>query len=154
MAALGTHGPILVYSSFEAQRIAGLAKRFGDLAPQLNALLDRLVDLYGPTKAHYYHPDMHGSWSIKDVAPTIASELRYETLGEVRDGGAAGRAYLEAIDPATSAERREHLRRDMLEYCGHDTLALMKVVEVFSRSRAESSQPVLPGSRRSSAELD
>jgi hypothetical protein len=54
-------------------------------------------------------------------------------LGEVRDGAAAQTAYLEAIKPTTGAGRREQLRHDLLEYCRYDTLALVKLVEYFSR---------------------
>jgi hypothetical protein len=35
----------------------------------------------------------------------------------VQDGNAAQAAYLESIDPATSGERRDTLRRSMLAYC-------------------------------------
>ena len=41
---------------------------------------------------------MHGSWSIKAVLPTVAPDLSYAKLGDVRDGLAAQTAYLEAID--------------------------------------------------------
>jgi hypothetical protein len=130
---LGRHGPILVYTTFEDIVLAGLEQRYPDLAAPLAAIRARLVDLYPPTKAHYYHPDMHGSWSIKNVVPTIAPELSYERLGHVRDGGAAQRAYLEAINVACAAERREQLERELLEYCRHDTWAMVRLVEFFAR---------------------
>jgi len=38
---------------------------------------------------HYYHPDQHGSYSIKAVLPTVAPELDYGELDEVQDGTAA-----------------------------------------------------------------
>ena len=83
----------------------------------------------------YYHPDQHGSWSIKAVAPLIAPDVRYEDLDEVQEGGAAQTAYLELIDPGTSQERKDDLRRQLLEYCGLDTLALLRVVaELTGRS--------------------
>lgn len=37
-------------------------------------------------KAHYYHPDMLGSWSVKAVLPTIAPELDYASLTGIREG--------------------------------------------------------------------
>jgi hypothetical protein len=76
---------------------------------------------------------MHGSWSIKAVLPTVAPELGYEALGEVRDGLAAQTAYLEAIDAKTPEPRRTALRRALLDYCRHDTLALVRLVEFFAR---------------------
>lgn len=133
--AVGSEGPILVYTSYERTVINGLAKRYPDLAGSLEAISDRLVDLHPIVKAEYYHPDMLGSWSIKAVLPTIDAGLDYGELGSVQDGMAAQTAFLEAIAPATSDERREQLGRDLLEYCRYDTLAMFKLVEHFSGAR-------------------
>jgi hypothetical protein len=95
----------------------------------LNALIERLVDLHPPTRDNYYHPDMLGSWSIKAVIPTIAPDLNYKALEEVQEGLGAQRAYLEAIDPKTSAERKKYLQQRLLEYCKYDTLAMVRLVE-------------------------
>ena len=92
------------------------------------------MDLHPPTKQHYEHPALNGSWSLKAVLPTIAPELGYAGLGEVRDGLAAQRAYLEARAPATPAGRREALRRALSDYCRQDTLALVRLVEFFGRA--------------------
>jgi hypothetical protein len=132
IAMLGHDGPILVYTGYEGGVINRLAERYADLAIPLQAIRDRLVDLHPVTKAHYYHPAMHGSWSIKSVLPTIAPDLDYTTLGEVQDGGTAQIAYLEAINPKTPPERHQQLRKDLLDYCNFDTLALVKLVEYFS----------------------
>ncbi|HUQ53003.1 MAG TPA: DUF2779 domain-containing protein, partial [Gammaproteobacteria bacterium] len=99
----------------------------------LEALDARIVDLHPPTRRHYYHPAMQGSWSIKAVLPTVAPDLSYGALGEVRDGLAAQSAYLEAIKPGTTDARRAALRRALLDYCRQDTLALVKLVEFFGR---------------------
>jgi hypothetical protein len=77
---------------------------------------------------------MQGSWSIKAVLPTVAPQLDYAQLGTVRDGSDAQAAYLEAIEPATTRARREQLRRDLLEYCRYDTLAMVEIVAFFSRA--------------------
>ena len=77
---------------------------------------------------------MGGSWSLKTVLPTVAADLDYERLGEVRDGLAAQSAYLTAIDPATSPERRAALRQALTKYCRQDTLALVRLVEFFARA--------------------
>jgi hypothetical protein len=133
LATLGTAGPILVYTPFERRVIQSLAERFPDLAAPLAALVERIVDLHPPTRRHYYHPDMQGSWSIKAVLPTVAPGLRYSALGEVQDGFAAQNAYVEAIAPTTSEARRATLRRALLDYCRHDTLALVRLVEFFAK---------------------
>jgi hypothetical protein len=134
LAALGTSGPIVVYTAYERRMLTALAARFADLAPALSAVCERLFDLHPPTKQHYYHPAMAGSWSLKAVLPTVAPDLTYTALGEVQDGLAAQNAYLEAIAPGTAAPRRAALRRALLDYCRQDTLALVRLVEFFSRA--------------------
>ena len=128
LATIGEHGPVVVYTGYEGQVLRGLADRFEDLAAGLLAIEARLVDLHEPVKAHYYHPDMLGSWSMKAVLPTIAPDLDYAALGAVADGRAAQIAYREAIDPATTPARREEIRRALLEYCRLDTLGLARLV--------------------------
>ncbi len=133
LEALGTAGPIVVYTPYERRVVGELADRFPDLAADLAALDERIVDLHPPTRRHYYHPAMQGSWSLKAVLPTVAPDLSYASLGEVRDGFAAQAAYLEAVEPRTTDARRAELRRALLEYCRQDTLALARLVEFFGR---------------------
>jgi hypothetical protein len=133
LATLGTAGPILVYTPYERRVLRELAARYPDLGTAFAALAERIVDLHPPTRQHYYHPHMQGSWSIKNVLPTIAPDLSYSALGAVQDGFAAQTAYIEAIAPTTADARREALRRALLEYCRHDTLALVRLVEFFGR---------------------
>ncbi len=94
----------------------------------------RLVDLLPIVRRTYYHPDMLGSWSIKKVLPTVAPHLDYGSLGEVRDGAAAGTAYLRIIDPETDAAEPRRLERELLEYCKLDTLGMMELVKFLSQS--------------------
>lgn len=123
----GQDGPVFMYTSYERTCLKTLAEQCPDLRDRLEALSERLVDLHPIAKRHYYHPDMQGSWSIKAVLPTIAPALDYSRLGEVQEGTAAQQAYLEATAPATTAERRASLRSSLLEYCKHDTLAMVTV---------------------------
>lgn len=127
LAAVRNVGPILVWNqSFEATRVRELANMLPGRAQALMALISRMVDLLPIYREHYYHRDMHGSWSIKKVLPTVAPDLDYSNL-EVGDGGAAQTAYLEAIDGATSTNRREELRMQLLAYCERDTLAMVRL---------------------------
>ena len=57
----------------------------------------------------------------------IAPDLSYQEIGEVQDGLAAGRAYQEALDELTPAERKAQLEKDLLEYCQLDTLAMVRL---------------------------
>jgi hypothetical protein len=135
LEALGDTGSVIVYTSYEAGVLRALAAMYPDLAPPLEAVIDRLFDLHPIVKANYYHPDMLGSWSIKAVLPTIAPELDYGALGEVQDGQAASDAFLEILAPETREERRAELRESLLRYCGLDTLALVRLAAALHGPR-------------------
>jgi hypothetical protein len=136
LEALGDHGPIFVYHDFEKWRIMEMAAMLPDLAPALNAVAGRLIDLLRLTRDHYEHPALNGSYSLKTVLPTVDAELDHALLEEVQDGLSAQAAYHEAIHPETPAERREALRASLLEYCGLDTLALVRVAHRFATADA------------------
>lgn len=130
LAALPGEGAVVTWNaSFERGCVLTLAERFPDLAGSLQALAGRIVDLLPVVRRHYYHRDMRGSWSIKTVLPTLAPELAYAGLDEVRSGTDAQAAYLEAIDPDTSDERRDAIRAAMLAYCARDTQAMVVVLK-------------------------
>ena len=130
---LGHTGPILVYSSYEKTTLKSLAK----LKPRLEAIINRLVDLLPITRANYYHPDMHGSWSIKNVLPTISSDLDYANLDLVTEGSQAQIAYLEMINMEVenmevintdkTHAKKEQLKNALLRYCKLDTQALVAI---------------------------
>jgi hypothetical protein len=132
--ACGSRGPVFVYSGFEAARIRALAKCYPKLKFALLALCGRLVDLLPIVESHYYHPSQEGSWSIKQVLPAVAPDLCYDALPGVKDGGMAMAAYIEAIAPATTPQRREQIRQELIAYCGLDTLAMVRVWEFLSGS--------------------
>jgi hypothetical protein len=129
--AVGTHGPVFVYNApFERSRMQELAEYYPDLAPALEAAIDRIVDLLPIAREHYYHPDMRGSWSIKAVLPTIAPDLAYDNL-EVANGGMAQDAFAEMMQPETLPERRVQLRDALLLYCERDTVAMVRIAHYF-----------------------
>ena len=128
---LGEAGPIFVYSHFERTRIKALMAAYPEFAPRLAAALDRLVDLLPLARQHYYHRDMKGSWSMKALLRTVAPDLDYASLGEVQDGQMAQLAYLELMNPTTSATRRVALSSSLLQYCKLDTLALVRLAWFF-----------------------
>ncbi|WP_065846257.1 DUF2779 domain-containing protein [Sphingobium sp. Ndbn-10] len=118
-------GAVVAYNaSFEKGRLRELADFFPDLADDLNSIIERVVDLLPVTRANWYHRDQRGSWSIKAVLPTVAPDLDYSEL-EVKDGGNAQAAYLEAISPATTQDRRAALDTALRAYCGRDTEAMI-----------------------------
>ena len=132
IATLGKKGPIVVYGHFESTILKALSVRFPDLSEPLTRIGNRVKNFLPITKDHYYHPAMQGSWSLKNVAPTVSSELNYDDVGEVQHGGAAQEAYLEIINPSTTKARRAGLERALSDYCAMDTLALVKLVWFFA----------------------
>lgn len=129
--ALGRTGTIFVYNAgTERSHMRHLALCFPDLAPSLNASIARIVDLMPIARHNYYHPEMLGSWSIKDILPTITPELAYVDL-DVGSGTQAQRVFMEQMDPALPDSPRSELRESLLRYCERDTLALVKVAHFF-----------------------
>jgi hypothetical protein len=133
----GARGPIFVYSSYEKSRIADLGKRFPALRTRLQAIVARLVDLMPIAEAYYYHPSQRGGWSIKDLLPAV-TDLDYDALSGVKNGGMAMEAYLEAIEPGTTAARKAQLERELLIYCALDTEAMVRLWESFSGRKSPS----------------
>lgn len=131
--ALGTEGPVLMYTAYEKRMINGLIDRFPDLAGPLAAIVERLVDLAPVTRQHYYHPEMRGSWSLKAVLPTIAADMQYSELVGIQEGTAASEGYLEAIDAGTTAGRKAQLREQLLRYCKFDTEAMVRLVNFLGQ---------------------
>jgi hypothetical protein len=126
LAAVPAKGPVFAYNAgFEKRVLTGLATWLPRRAPLLRSLAERLVDLLPVTQQAYYHRDMLGSWSIKNVLPTIAQELDYAMLGDVQGGEAAQMAFLELRGPDVSDARRRKLRQELLDYCRRDTFGLI-----------------------------
>jgi hypothetical protein len=132
IAYCGTTGPVFVYNAgFENGVMRGLAERFPHLSPELLAIVDRVVDLLPVARNRYYHPDQHGTWSIKAVLPVVCPDLTYDSLDGVQHGQAAQGAFLEAMNPGTTPERKAEIQRQLLAYCELDTFAMVRLWEFF-----------------------
>jgi hypothetical protein len=123
--SLAEAGTIVVYSGFEERIIRSLADEFPDLASRLLPHAEeRMVDLLELIRRHFYHPEFRGSFSIKDVLPALVPGIGYEDLA-IREGGQAGAAYVEMIDPDTTPARREEITNALRAYCRRDTEAMV-----------------------------
>ena len=91
-----------------------------------------MVDLLKVAQQRYYHPSQQGSWSIKKVLPAIASDLRYDNLKGVQDGGTAMEAFVEALASSTTPERRQEIYDQLHDYCRLDTYAMVRIWQLFS----------------------
>ncbi len=127
LKALGSTGPIVVYSGFEERIIRSLANDLPDRGADLLALAEtRIVDLLELIRTHYYHPGFKGSFSIKEVLPALVADLDYEDL-DIREGGQAAAAFVQMIDSATAAGRRGELKEALRAYCRRDTEAMVRL---------------------------
>ena len=128
LEALGERGTIFVYSGYEKRIIKELVEHMPHYRDRIRATIDRYRDLHGLIKRHYYHPGFYGSFSLKSVLPVLVPSMRYEDL-IIQEGGQASQEYLRMLDPATPPTEREKIRKDLLTYCGHDTMAMVKIRE-------------------------
>ncbi|MEW6034059.1 MAG: DUF2779 domain-containing protein [Chloroflexota bacterium] len=124
-----TKGSIITYSTFERTTINALAERYPDIGPRLSGLLERIIDLEAIVRQNFYHPEFHGSTSIKRTLPALVPDMSYDGL-EIGDGDSASAAfaYLALGRWKTQAEI-EAVRQDLLRYCEQDTLAMVKLHE-------------------------
>ncbi|MGA7850581.1 MAG: DUF2779 domain-containing protein [Terriglobales bacterium] len=128
LATLGETGSIVVYSSFEPQRLSELASWFPEFTDRINAIQARLFDLLPVVREHTYHPAYAGSYSIKSVLPALVPEMTYEGM-EVADGQSAGLAWESLVRGDLNGDERERIEKALRAYCGLDTLAMVRLLD-------------------------
>ena len=129
LGAIGDEGSVIMYSTYEKKDLNGLAKTFPEHEPRIANVVGRLVDLCAIITRNVYYPGFGNSFSLKCVQPVLVPELGgYEGLA-VQDGTMAGVAYLKMIDPRTPAHVAKQIRKDLLAYCGHDTLGTVRLYQ-------------------------
>jgi Domain of unknown function(DUF2779) len=125
---LGKSGSILVYSAFESQRLSELATWLPEFAGRIKRIQRRLWDLLPVIRNHVYHPRFAGSFSLKYVLPALVPDMSYAGMG-VADGTDAGLAWESLVRGSLNQSEREKTRKALLDYCGQDTLAMVRLVE-------------------------
>lgn len=126
--ALGGHGSIVVYSQFESQRLNELASSLPQFSGRIKRIQQRLWDLLPIIRNRVYHPAFNGSYSLKSVLPALVPEMTYKGM-EVADGQAAGLAWESLIRGGCSEAERQKKRQALLDYCGQDTLGMVRLVQ-------------------------
>ena len=131
--ALGrSDAPILVYSSYEEERLLALEHALPDLALPLGAIRERLVDLLPVIREHVYDLRFRGSFSIKQVATVLVPALTYSDLS-IRDGLTASTAYEGLLASGGSPADVAQVMQALREYCARDTLALVHLHRALRR---------------------
>lgn len=135
-ANLPPSGSILAWNQrFEKGINEQLGQRNPAYAQFVENINGRVVDLIEPfdgNKAVYWHPAFMGKSSIKFVLPALVPEMSYKAL-LVQDGAMAADTWNRIVTGQfTDEEAQKHIA-GLREYCGLDTLAMVKIWEVLSK---------------------
>lgn len=130
LVAIPSEGSIVVYSSYERSVMKELAEAFPKHRGHLLSLTERVFDLLQPIRAEYYHPEFHGSFSMKSVTPALVPDLAYDNL-EIQEGVAASASYARLMAHDTAPSDRDRIREALLVYCARDTEAMVRVFEAL-----------------------
>ena len=126
--ALPETGSVVTYNAaFEKSRLQECCDLLPEFKPWFRGVEPRVVDLLLPFRGfRYYHPQQHGSASMKAVLPALTGK-GYENLS-IQEGGTASREFLRvAYGQVTDGERRR-VRQHLEEYCGQDTMGMVQIV--------------------------
>ena len=129
--AVKAAGSIVVYNQgFESSRLNDLARWLPERRSEIAEIKAKLWDLLAVIRRNVYYPAFGGFFSLKRIAAAILPDMNYDGLA-VADGNQAGIVWARFVNPATYPEEKAHLKRALLQYCGQDTLALARILEVL-----------------------
>ena len=130
---LGDHGSIVAYNApFEKDKLKKASDVFAEYAKWYQSVEPRFLDLLAPFKSfYYYHPDQHGSASIKAVLPVLTGKS-YKGL-EIAEGGTASLEYLRVTYGDVDEKERQKVRRQLEKYCALDTEGMIWIVEELGK---------------------
>ncbi len=127
--AMGNGGTVIVYNqSFEEGVLKKTAEAFPEYAAWVEDVVSRMADLIIPFRNfHYYHPAQSGSASLKHVLPSLTG-ISYVGLN-IAEGQTASLKFLAAAFGEMPEDNRDKVFTDLLEYCGQDTLGMVRIIE-------------------------
>ena len=125
---LGSVGSIIVYNAqFERMILRQAVNVSPTLEDWLTGILGRFVDLLEPFRSfQYYHPNQHGSASIKSVLPALTGKS-YEGMG-ISNGTMASSEFARVMFTAAGRKDRDKVIAQLEEYCGLDTIGMVEIV--------------------------
>jgi hypothetical protein len=137
LAALSSQVPLeggtflVWHDSFEKARNREMAELYPEYGPLLESINERTVDMekvFNQDAGIYLHPGFKGRSSIKTVLPVLLpDEGSYADL-DIADGMLAAILWYRYLNDSLGDLSPELLRRQLLEYCGLDTLAMVKIL--------------------------
>jgi len=130
---VGDKGSVVVYNAkFEKGVLDALADSFPEHAGWIENVKRRIVDLLEPFQSFdYYHPEQHGSASIKSVLPVLTGHS-YADL-EIQEGGQASLEYLRVHFGGVPEAERRKVREQLERYCGQDTEGMIWIVDALRK---------------------
>lgn len=133
IADISPNACVLAYNmTFEKMVINNLAEQFPTYADRLMNIHDNMLDLMAPFRSKYYYTKaMQGSYSIKYILPALIPGMSYEGMA-ICNGGEAMNAYatLHLVKDEAVVAR---IRKDLLEYCKLDTLAMVFILDKLKK---------------------
>ena len=85
-----------------------------------------MVDLESTIRKNYYHPEFHGSTSIKKTLPVLVPDMSYDDL-EIADGDSAMVSFAYLALGKYKDREAETIKRNLLEYCKRDSFAMVRL---------------------------
>jgi Domain of unknown function(DUF2779) len=99
-----------------------------EFAARIKRIRRRLWDSLPVIRNHVYHPAFAGSYSLKAVLPALVPETTYQNMA-VANGQDAGLAWESLVRGTVDEPERDRIEKVLRDYCGQDTLALVRLVE-------------------------
>lgn len=120
------------HASFEIGRNKDLIKWLPQFTKYLTYINEHTFDLETIFKKDYIDYRFHGSSSIKKVLPVLCPDISYSNL-DVNNGTMALDTWGRMILDSNFNEDIEVTRKNLLDYCELDTLAMVKIYEVLKK---------------------
>jgi len=125
--------------SFEKTVLKYLATEFPKYAKPLIYIAAHTVDLMDFFKGKgapenrpwflVYHPNFHGSYSIKKTQPALDHQFNYEDL-VINKGDKASQTFRQYVDGGISVQAwKDYIKPTMIAYCNRDTLAMVVILK-------------------------
>lgn len=126
-------GSVIAFnSSFESSRLDECAKLMPEFQPWVDGIKCRMIDLLVPFRQFaIYHPQQHGSCSMKQVLPAMCGKT-YDDL-TIQNGTVASLQFLRATFGNISDQERTRIRNELQEYCHLDTFGLVAITETLRK---------------------
>jgi len=114
------------HASFEISRNKDMVSMLPHHIDYLENMNNEMFDLEDIFKIDYVDYQFHGSTSIKKVLPIIVPKFSYSEL-EVQNGTMALDTWGRMVLDKDYSENKEIVRKNLLDYCELDTLAMVEI---------------------------